>query len=164
MRQCFLLEITENQEDIMKVILLKDTPGYGKRGEVKEAADGYAKNFLIAKGFAQVATPQIIAKVQNEQKQADDKQKRHEQRLHHAQKELNGKKFEFSLKVGSGGQVFGSVHEQDIITRVKEKFDIELEKKQVTLPKGMRVVGSYPFEIKLGTGIIARPLIEIIAQ
>jgi large subunit ribosomal protein L9 len=148
----------------MKVILLKDTPGYGKKGEVKEAADGYAKNFLIAKGFAQLATPQIIAKVQNEQHQADEKQKRYEQRLRNVQKELNGKKFEFALKVGNTGQVFGSVHEQDIVTRIKEKFDIEIEKKQITLPRGMRIVGSYPFEIKLAPGVVAKPIIDIIAQ
>lgn len=148
----------------MKIILTKDTPGYGKKGEVKEAADGYAKNFLIAKGFAQMATPQIIAKVQNEQHQADEKQKRHEGRLRTVQKELGGKKLQFALKGGAGGQVFGSVHEQDVIARVKEKFDLEIEKKQIVLPKGMHRTGEYPFEIKLGPGIVAKPIIEIITE
>ena len=148
----------------MKIILLKDTPGYGKKGEVKEASDGYAKNFLIAKGFANIATPQIIAKVQNEAKQAGDKQKRQEEKMRGMQKELTGKKLQFVMKTGANGQVFGSVHEQDLINKIKEKFGIELEKKQITLPKGMRALGAYPFEIKLVAGVIAKPIIELIKE
>ncbi len=148
----------------MKIILLKDTPGYGKKGEVKEAADGYARNFLIAKGFGAIATPQIIAKVQNEKHQADEKQKRLEAKLIGMQKELSGKKLQFTLKAGGAGQVFGSVHEQDVIAKIKEKFNIELEKKQITLPRGMRTAGQYPFEIKLVPGVVAKPIIEIIAE
>ena len=148
----------------MKVILIKDISGVGKKGEVKEFADGYAKNYLIAKGFATLATQQIIATAKNEELQQKNKQERINKYNLEFKSKLEGRTFNFALKTGANNKLFGSVHEQDIVERIKSKTNIEIEKRNVFLPKQMKQIGEYECEVKIATGVTAKIKINITSQ
>jgi large subunit ribosomal protein L9 len=146
----------------MKVIFTKDLPGAGRKGEIKDFNDGYARNFLVSKGFAVIATLDILHKVQNENKQQEAKKQKeinHNQRI---KTDLDKRTFSLVVKVGDKGQVFGSVTEKDVLQRIKEKTTYEIEKSQITLPKHLKQLGEYPIEIKLGGGIVATPKIKLV--
>ncbi|MBI5530354.1 MAG: 50S ribosomal protein L9 [Candidatus Doudnabacteria bacterium] len=139
----------------MKVILLKDTPGQGKKGEIKEVNDGYANNFLIAKGFAQTASPQIQAHVQKEKKEAEAKKQKELARLQNAKLDLEKRSFVVKIKVGDKGQIFSGVHDKDVVAVVNSKTGLALEKSQVELDKPIKELGQHKVKIKLGPNLTA---------
>ena len=139
----------------MKIIFIKDHPGTGKKGEVKEVNDGYAKNFLIAKGFAQIATPEIIAKVAKEAKEAVAKKNRELEKLAAAKADLEKRVFVFKVKVGDKGQIFSGVHEKDVVSAINSKTGLNLEKNQVELGSIVKGLGMHSAKVKLAPGIVA---------
>ena len=145
----------------MKVILLKDVPGTGRKGEVKEFNDGYARNFLINKNLGAPVTPQLLSKIQNETKQKLASQQKQLSQIQKIKSDLENRIFTILVKTGDKGQVFGSVHEKDIIEKIKEKTNYEFEKNQIILPKKIKELGEYQFEIKLASGVIAKPKIKL---
>lgn len=148
----------------MKVILLKDVSGVGKKGEVKEFNDGYARNFLIAKNFAAQATPQMLSKIQNEAKQKQESERKHLEQAQRIKADLDKRSFTISVKVGDKGQIFGSVHEKDVAQRISEKVTYQIDKSQIILPKKIKDLGEYKFEIKLSPGIVATPKLILTAK
>jgi large subunit ribosomal protein L9 len=145
----------------MKVILLKDVSGVGKRGEIKEVNEGYGRNFLIAKGFASVATAQTLSKVENESKQKEAKEKKEKERIQKIREDLGKRTFTVKVKVGEKNQVYGSIHEKELLERIKEKTDYEFEKHQIVLPKHIKELGEYEFQVKLGGGVIATSKLKL---
>ena len=139
----------------MKVIFVKELAGTAKRGEIKEVSDGYAQNFLITKGFAQVATAEIQAKVSKEQKEAAIKLKKEIARLESAMADMEKRVFTAKIKVGDKGQIFSGVHEKDIVSTINSKMGLSLEKSQVNLEKPIKALGEYKVKVKLGPGLIA---------
>ena len=148
----------------MRVIFIKDSAGAGKKGEIKEVSSGYAQNFLIPKGFAQVATPDIIKRVEKEGKEQEAKKQKEVARLTALKAELEKRTFTVKVKVGDKGQVFGGVHEKDVAASVNSKMDISLEKNQVEIPAVIKELGIYQVKLKLGSGIIANVKINIQAE
>lgn len=146
----------------MKVLFIKDLAGVARKNDVKQLSDGYAKNFLIAKGFAVQASEQIIAKLKNEGKQKEDKLKRDEIKFRELKNQLDKRVLTIAVKVGEKQQIFGSVHEGDVAKKIFEKLKIEIDKKQITIPKHIKQLGQYEIEIKLTPGIIANPKIQLI--
>lgn len=145
----------------MKIIFLKDQPGSGKKGEIKEVSDGYAKNFLIAKNIAQPATPQIIAKVQKEAKEHEVKKTKELERQKNLKLEIEKKQFNLKVKVGDKGQFFGSIQEKDIAKAISEKMQIVLEKHQVEIETPIKALGDHLVGVKLGPGLLAKVKIHI---
>ena len=145
----------------MKVILTKDTTGVGKRGEIKEVSDGYAKNFLIAKGFAQVATTEIQAKVAKEQKEANAKQEREFAKLQSLKRDLEKQVFVIKIKVGDKGQIFSGIHEKDILSAISHKTNVHLEKHMVELAKPIKQLGEHQVKLKLANGITTNLKLKI---
>lgn len=133
----------------MKVILLQDVKSVGKKGDIVNANDGYARNFLLPKGFAVEANNKNLndLKLQNanEEKVAAEK-------LKDAQdfaKELEEKAVTLKIKAGEGGKAFGSVSSKEIVAAYKEQCGIELDKKKLQLDEPIRTFGTYNVPIKL---------------
>lgn len=147
----------------MKVVFLKDVAGAGRKGEVKEVNDGYGRNFLVARGLAAQATDKVLAKLSNELKQKEDSQRKLEQKYLNLRGELDKRTFTVSVKVGAQNQIFGSISDKEILAKIKEKLNLELDKKQISLPK-IKQVGEYTFEVKLSANILAHPRIKVINQ
>jgi large subunit ribosomal protein L9 len=139
----------------MKVIFLKDAPK-GKMGEVKEVADGYARNFLFPKGLALPATPSAIkaAKVLSDEKA--ESQARQREELGRIAQELEGKELHFKAKAGAKGRLHGAITTASIADELSRLTGFEIDKKKVELDEPLHHLGSYDVMINLGTGSEAK--------
>ena len=138
----------------MKVILKADVKGTGKKGDVVEVADGYGRNFLIKKGLATLATAQNVHEVEQQKAAAAFHKAEEVKALKALAADLNGKSVNVKIKVGENGKVFGSVtstHVGDALATMR--YDID--KKKIKMD-GAKNVGSYPAEIRLMEGVIAK--------
>ncbi len=148
----------------MKVIFLKDLAGQGKKGELKEVAEGFGNNFLVAKGFAAVATPQIIAKIQKEKKDAEEKLNRDFQKAVSQKADLEKRVFILKVKVGDKGQVFGGMHEKDIAKAVSDKMGFEIDRHMVAIPQPFKTLGEHKAKVKLNDKVQAIINIKLEAE
>ena len=126
----------------MKVILQKDIRGKGKKGQMIEVAEGYARNFLLPKGDAIPATADEKAKAK-----ADAEAKAAAQAI---AEQLKGIQVKIPCKGGEGGKLFGSVTTKEISAALKEQFGLELDSKKLVLPDAIKSFGSYQVKAKLG--------------
>lgn len=139
----------------MKIILLQDVKGQGKKGDIVDVNEGYARNFLIKKGFAEIATANKINDI-NQKKAAADFHKAEEVKAtRELAKELNGKNFTVKIKAGQGGKVFGSVTGASIADAL-ETAGYAVDKKKVVLPQPIKTVGVYDVDLKLMEGITSK--------
>lgn len=132
----------------MKVVLLKDVKGSGKAGDIIEAKDGFAQNFLIKRGLAKSADAQAI----NENKQQKQAQAFHRAEELKANKELrekiDGVEVTVKVKTGAGGKFFGSVTNKEISDRLLE-LGYDIDKKKIILSSNIKTTGRYPVTIKI---------------
>ena len=146
----------------MKVVFTKDLSGVAKKGDVREFSDGYAKNFLVAKGYAVAASDQMLAQIRNEQKQQEAKKQKDLERAKKAKHELDKRTFTLVVKVGDKGQVYGSVNEKELLSKIKDKTNLELDRHQLVMPKHLKSLGEYEVEVKLGNNLTAHPKIKLV--
>ncbi|MDB4940178.1 MAG: ribosomal protein [Candidatus Doudnabacteria bacterium] len=146
----------------MQVVFIKDFPGTGRKGEVKEFNDGYARNFLVSKGYAVVANEQMLSKIRNEQNQHEAKKKKEQEYNSKIKSDMDKRTFTILVRVGDKGQIFGSVSEKEILNKIKEKTKLEIQKSQLVMPKHLKQLGEYTIEIKLGNGLTATPKIKLV--
>jgi large subunit ribosomal protein L9 len=135
-------------ESYMKVVLLKDVKGSGKAGDIIEAKDGFAQNFLIKKGLAKVADNSAL----NENKAQKQAQEFHRQEQLKANKELrdklHGTKVSIVAKSGANGKFFGSVTSGDVAIKLKE-LGYDIDKKKIILQSNIKTAGDYQVTIKI---------------
>lgn len=139
----------------MKVIFLKDVKGKGKKGEVKNVADGYAQNFLIKQGLAVEANQAAVSSL-NAQKKKEEKMA--EQELIEAKKlkeELEKVTVELTAKSGEGGRLFGSITTKQISDELQKKFNIKIDKRKMELNDAIRTLGFTKVPVKLHTEVTA---------
>ena len=145
----------------MKVILLKDVKGTGKKGEVKEVSDGYARNFLLPKKMAVVADNTAVKELNEKNKAAENKaQKEYEEAV-----ELGKKMEDMSVtiysKAGEGGRLFGSITSKDIAEQLKKQHDIVIDKRKVLLNEPIRALGSTNVEIKIHQKVVTKIRVDV---
>ena len=144
----------------MKVILLADVKGTGKKGDVVEVSDGYGKNFLIKKGFAVVATSASVHEAQ-QKKQAQEFHKAEEiKALKELASKLNGKTATVSIKTGENGKTFGSVTATHVADALA-KAGYDVDKKKIKMDT-VKTVGTFTAEIRLMEGVVAK--INVVVQ
>ena len=136
----------------MQVILLQDVKGQGKKGQVIEVNEGYARNFLIKKGFAEAATASKLNDLKQKQAAADFHKAEQVKAMQALAEQLRGKKFELAIKVGQGGKVFGSITSANVSDALKSA-GYDVDKKKILLEQPIKNVGEYDVNIKLLEGI-----------
>jgi len=147
----------------MKVIFLQDVKGKGKKGEVKEVSDGYARNFLLAKGLAREATSGNVKEIEeikkSEQKRKDDELKK--------AKELASSLEEMTLtiksKAGENGRLFGAVTSKQIADELK-KAKVIIDKRKIVLDDPIRTLGVMQIQIKLYPEVTAKLKVHVIEE
>ena len=144
----------------MKVIFLKDVAGQGKRVTLR-MFPAFAENFLIKKGFAQIATSDIQAKPPKEGKEAEAKHQKELSQLQALKQDLEKRTLSLKVKVGDKGQVFGGVHEKDIASVISAKTTHPVEKNQVEIPSPIKQLGEHVVRVRLMGGIIATVKINV---
>ncbi len=144
----------------MKIILLQDVKGQGKKGEVIDVNEGYARNFLIKKGLAEAATASKLNDI-NMKKSASEFHRAEEIKATQAMaKEINGNTFTVNIKAGQNGKVFGSVTGADVSDALKAA-GYEVDKRKVVLTSPIKTLGQYDIELKLMEGISAKIKIDV---
>src|SRR5439155_22984225 len=133
----------------MRVILLQDVEGLGKAGDLKEVANGYARNFLLPRRLAAGATPQLLANYQ--QRIAAEQRKLEKQVEQNSQQaeRLGQVALTFKARVGKQGRLYGSITSQDIAAGLRESNGITIDRHIVDLPNPIRALGSYMLPIKI---------------
>ncbi len=145
----------------MKVILLKDVKGTGKKGEMKEVSDGYARNFLLPKKMAVVADNQAVKELKEKNKSAEIKaQKEYDEavELGEKMKEMN---IEIYSKAGDGGRLFGSITSKEIAEQLKKQKNITVDKRKVLLNEPIRTLGSNFVEIKIHQKVVTKIRVDV---
>lgn len=145
----------------MKVILLKDVKGSGKTGDVLNVADGYARNFLLAKGLAIEATSKNMNDLQGKKESEQHKLDVEKQQANDTAKLLNGKEIIAKAKAGTGGRLFGAITTGTIAELIEEKYKCKIDKKKISLNSELKSFGDFNADIKLGHGISCSMKIKV---
>jgi large subunit ribosomal protein L9 len=145
----------------MKVILLQDVKGTGKKGDVKEVSDGYARNCLIKKGLVVEATNENLNKLKGQQSSAQHKVDLEVQNAKEIAQIIDGKRVSVKAKAGKNGKLFGSVTAGHIADALEQQYNVKVEKKKIALKLEIKAFGSYEAEVKLYKGISAKIIAEV---
>ncbi len=144
----------------MKVILLQDVKGQGKKGDLIDVNEGYARNFLIKKGLAEAATATKINEL-NQRKTSEAYHKAEELKaMRELAAEIKDKAFTVNIKVGQNGKVFGSVTAADVADGLKAA-GYDVDKKKIVLANPIKLVGDYEVTLKLTEGISAKITVQV---
>jgi len=131
---------------------MKNVSGVGRTGETKEVADGYARNFLFARGLAAPATDQMVRRAAEDRQAVDRKKQRQADRLRQAAKEIGRLTLEFSEKISPTGKLYAGIGSQAIAEElVKRGF--EVGRKDILLPQPIKEPGGYEVRVSLGQGL-----------
>lgn len=144
----------------MKVVLLQDVKGHGKKGELCNVSDGYARNFLFPKKLAVEANNAALNELKNREEAAAHHKKEEIAAAQNTANALNGKEVVIKAKAGSNGKLFGSVTSKEIAAEIKNKLGIEIDKKKMSVAD-IKNFGEYTAEIKLYQGIVAKITVKV---
>lgn len=145
----------------MKVIFLQDVKGSGKKGEVKEVSDGYAKNFLIKKKLVVEANNTNINVLQGQQSSAQHKVDLEIQNAKDTAQLINGKRVHIKAKAGKNGKLFGAVTSGHVADAIEQEYKVKIEKKKISLNLEIKAFGVYEADIKLYKGINAKVTVDV---
>ena len=134
----------------MKVIFNVDVKGQGKKGEMKEVSDGYARNFLLPKNLASEATTDNINALKLKEKAKANQIAKEKAAAMETADKLSGIQVVIKAKAGNGGKLFGAVTSQEISKALKEQHGIEVEKNKIVMKDSIKNFGSYTVKAKLG--------------
>lgn len=148
----------------MKVVLLADVKGHGKKGDLVEASDGYARNYLLPRKLAREATKEVL----NELKGKSDAAAYHKEQEKKAALEtkaaLESGSVTISAKAGEGGKLFGKITNQDVAEAIKMQLHKVIDKKKIVLPDGIKTIGDKTVDVKLYPEVSAKVKVSVIPQ
>jgi large subunit ribosomal protein L9 len=147
----------------MRVLLIKNVKSLGKKGEIKEVKDGYGQNFLIAKGMAKLATPDIVERWKEEQARVAKELAEEIERFTAEKRKLESNKIIITKKLAPVG-IRGSVKKDDIAKAVQEKLNIKIDKRNIELKKAIKLTGEFKIDVKLGHAIHAMLTVEVAGE
>ena len=146
----------------MKVILTQDIKGVGKKDEVINANDGYARNFLLPRKLAVEANAQNMSLLQGRKDSANFKKEQEKESALNIQEKLSKIVLKIKVKAGENGKIFGSITSKEIATELKNQCALEIDKKKILLKDSIKEIGIFNIEIKLYGGIIGKLKVHII--
>lgn len=139
----------------MKVVLTQEVKGLGQAGQIKEVADGYARNYLLPKGLATVATPGAIKEVEQQQAAEKKRQDKLDEEMRSVGNKLDGTSITVRAKVGEGGKLYGSITSQDVADALESQASQTVDKRKIDIEEPIRHVGSYKIPVKLSKNVTA---------
>lgn len=140
----------------MKVVLLEDVKGSGKKGELINVSDGYARNFLFPHKLAKEANAQAMNELKNAQEAKEHRLMVELQTAKDAAAKIDGKSVKFTAKAGQGGRIFGSITAKEIAEEIKKQFHVDVDKRKIEIDADIKAFGTYTCEVKLYAGVSAK--------
>ena len=147
----------------MKVILLADIKGVGKKDQVINASDGYARNFLFPKKLAVEANNENMAKLKAKNESKAYKKEMDIKEAEAVKEKIEKITMKMVVKAGENGKIFGGVTSKEIAENLKKEYSIEIDKKNFLLPETIKYIGTFTVDIKLYEGIIAQLKLNVVA-
>ena len=144
----------------MKVVLKQDVKGLGKKGELVNASDGYARNFLFPKNLAVEANAQNMTELKNREQAAKYKVDTETAEAKANAEKLAGKTITITAKAGQNGKLFGSITAKEIAEKIEKEFGIKTDKRKISV-EDIKQFGTFEFEIKLYTGVSAKLFVRV---
>ena len=148
----------------MKVILKADIKGVGKKDQVINASDGYARNFLFPKNLAVEANKENMSKLKAKQDSAKYQKDQEKEEAMKIADKLSKISLKIKVKVGGNGKIFGGVSSKEIAQELKEQYNIVVDKKKIELKETIKELGVRSVEIKLFEGVIGKVKIDVISE
>lgn len=148
----------------MKVILTADVKGHGKKGDMVNVSDGYARNYLLPKGLAIVADKSAIGEMESRKSSAAFHKEQERQRAMQLAEQLKTAVVEFTAKAGENGKLFGSITAKDVAEQLKMQCHVVVDKKKIQLPDGIKVLGDTHVTVKVYPEISAEIKVRVKAQ
>jgi large subunit ribosomal protein L9 len=148
----------------MRVILLQDVEGLGKAGDLKDVANGYARNFLLPRRLAAGATPALLAN--HQQRVAAEQRKLEKQAEQNRQQaeRLNQISLTFKARVGRQGRLYGSITSQDIAAGLRESEGISIDRRVIDLPNPIRALGTYMVPVKIAQKLEPKITVNVVDE
>ncbi|MBR3673172.1 MAG: 50S ribosomal protein L9 [Clostridia bacterium] len=146
----------------MKVILLDNIKGVGKKDEVINASDGYARNFLFPKKLAVEANAENMSKLKNKQASVQHKKDVEKDKAEEIAKKLKDITLTIKVKAGENGRIFGGVTSKEISENLKQQYKIEIDKKKIVLNEAIKNLGVFNVSIKLFEGVVGNLKLNVI--
>lgn len=140
----------------MKVILKQDIKGVGKKNEVINASDGYARNFLFPKYLAVEATPENMQKLNSQNEAKQYKKDVEKEKAKEIAKKLENITLQIKVQAGENGKIFGSVSSKEISENLEKQYKISIDKKKIELKEPIKVLGARTVEARLFEGVIGK--------
>ena len=148
----------------MKVILLDNIKGVGKKDEIINASDGYARNYLLPKKLAIEATKENLGKLESKNEANKFKKQNEKNDAIEVANKLKELVLTIKVKAGENGKIFGGVTSKEISENLKEQYKIEIDKKKIEVKETIKNIGRFTINIKLYEGVNAKLTVNIIAE
>ena len=140
----------------MQVILTRDVKGQGKKGQMVNVSDGYARNYLLQRGLAEPATKSNINVMKGKQESLEYKKKVELEEANAIAEKMKEIKVVLKAKAGENGKLFGSVTSKDVAEALTSQHHIKLDKKKFVMPDGIKTLGTTTVDVKIYTGVVGK--------
>jgi large subunit ribosomal protein L9 len=148
----------------MRVVLREDVESLGHKGDLLDVADGYARNYLVPRGLAIVATKGVVRQAEAMRRNRQIKDTRDRESAQEVAGRLAGTAIEVKARAGEGGKLFGSVTAADIVTAVNERVGVELDRRKLTLAEPLKELGTAEVPVQLHPEVTATITVEVTAE
>ena len=147
----------------MKVILLKDIKGTGKKDQILEVSDGYGRNFLLPRKMAIEATSEALNSIEKSKQAAKHREDVKRDEAEQTARSLKGKVVVVKVRAGEAGRLYGSITTQEIADALKAQHGVELDKRKIELDEKVSTVGQTSMTLKLSAGVATKMVLNIVA-
>ena len=147
----------------MKVILTGDVKPLGSRGSVVDVKDGYANNYLFPQQLAVVATPGAMKQLEQQQNAKKRKQAEEVANAQDVATQLEQAVIKVTAKAGGNGRLFGTITNSHVADAINEQLGIEIDRHKIEMKDGIKALGTYPVEIRLGNNVLAKSAVQVVA-
>ncbi|MBE6759881.1 MAG: 50S ribosomal protein L9 [Ruminococcaceae bacterium] len=148
----------------MKVILLQDVKGTGKKDEIVNVSDGYARNFLLPKKLAVEASAAAMNDIKNRERAKEHRIQEEKKAAQAVADKLSGTTVKLTAKAGNSGKLFGSITAKEVAEEISRKAGVDIDKRKVALASEIKSFGTYEVEVKLYTGISAKMFVLVASE
>ncbi len=148
----------------MKVILLENVKGVGKKDEIINANDGYARNFLFPKNLAIEANSTNLSKLKSKQDSASFKKSEEKKNAEEMKEKLSKIVLKINVKAGENGKIFGGVTAKEISEQLKKQYNYNIDKKKIDVKETIKTIGMFTIDLKLFEGVVGKLKIHIIGE